>query len=347
MKKLLIILSLGILASNIQAQSPEKMSYQSIIRKANDMLVTNAPVGIRISILQGSDNGVSVYSETQTKNTNINGLLTLDIGTGTTVDNFSIIDWSNGPFFIKTETDPDGGTNYTISGTSQLLSVPFALYSKSSGSSTPGPKGDDGLSAYQVWLGQGNTGSEADYLNSLKGEQGPKGDKGDKGDNGTALPVGTAGNLLSYDGANWIAKDIKISSGYTGSNLPVNNLQPYLCVYYIIALQGVFPSRNAIDPYIGEISIFAGNFAPRGWAFCDGQLLPISQNTALFSILGTTFGGDGRTTFALPDLRGRTPVHPGQGPGLSSYQLGERSGSESIILNIQNLPSHNHIITYQ
>lgn len=88
--------------------------------------------------------------------------------------------------------------------------------------------------------------------------------------------------------------------------------------------------------------MFAGNFAPRGWAFCDGQLLPISQNSALFSIIGTIYGGDGRTTFALPDLRGRVPMHFGNGPGLSDRRLGQRLGTEYNILNITQLPSHNH-----
>lgn len=87
----------------------------------------------------------------------------------------------------------------------------------------------------------------------------------------------------------------------------------------------------SMDPFIGEVAMFAGNFAPRGWAKCEGQLLPISQNTALFSILGTTYGGDGRTTFALPDLRGRVAIHPGRGPGLSSYKLGQKGGYESAI----------------
>lgn len=97
-----------------------------------------------------------------------------------------------------------------------------------------------------------------------------------------------------------------------------------------------------MEPFIGMIVQFGGNFAPRGWAFCDGQLLPVSSNQALFSILGTTYGGDGRTTFALPDLRGRVPIHPGNGPGLSSYRLGEKSGHESVTLTVSNMPSHNH-----
>lgn len=97
-----------------------------------------------------------------------------------------------------------------------------------------------------------------------------------------------------------------------------------------------------MEPFIGQIMMFAGNFAPRGWAFCDGQLLPIAQNTALFSLIGTTYGGDGKTTFALPDLRGRVPLHQGDGPGLSPYRLGERTGGEQVTLTQSNLPAHSH-----
>lgn len=99
------------------------------------------------------------------------------------------------------------------------------------------------------------------------------------------------------------------------------------------------------EPFIGQIIQFAGNFAPRSWAFCDGQLLPIAQHTALFSILGTTYGGDGRTTFALPDLRGRVPMHPGNGPGLTSRRLGERSGSETNTITTNQMPPHSHEAT--
>ncbi len=93
---------------------------------------------------------------------------------------------------------------------------------------------------------------------------------------------------------------------------------------------------------IGEVRIFSGNFAPRAWAFCEGQLLPISQNTALFSIIGTIYGGDGRTTMALPDLRGRVPLGPGNGPGLSSYREGQKGGVETVTLNTTQIPSHSH-----
>lgn len=100
----------------------------------------------------------------------------------------------------------------------------------------------------------------------------------------------------------------------------------------------------SIDPFLGEVVLFAGNFAPRGWALCHGQLLPIAQNSALFSILGTTYGGDGRTTFGLPDLRGRSAVGSGYGPGLSDVRLGEKRGRESHTLNILQIPAHNHVL---
>jgi microcystin-dependent protein len=96
------------------------------------------------------------------------------------------------------------------------------------------------------------------------------------------------------------------------------------------------------DPYIGEIRMFAGNFAPSGWALCSGQLIPISQNTALFSILGTTYGGNGTTTFALPDLQGRAPMHWGQGPGLTPRDLGESSGEVNVSITSSQMAAHNH-----
>ncbi len=96
------------------------------------------------------------------------------------------------------------------------------------------------------------------------------------------------------------------------------------------------------DPFVAEIRIFPFNFAPRGWAFCDGQLLPLSQNTALFSLLGTTYGGNGKTNFALPNLQGSQPMHPGQGPGLSLRDLGESGGSTTVTLLESEIPSHSH-----
>ena len=155
---------------------------------------------------------------------------------------------------------------------------------------------------------------------------------------------------------------VPTSDGFTeptGGSQSHENMQPSEVINYIIALQGLYPSRSSAgdpqsespqpaagsgsEPYLGSISMFAGNFAPRGWALADGQLLPISQNQSLFSLLGTTYGGDGRTTFGLPDLRGRTPVHLGTGSGLSPISWGQKSGEERVTLTTFTMPSHTHL----
>ena len=533
--KQIISMALALVVSIMTfAQAPQKISYQAVIRDGNNALVKSSDIGVEINIIQGAPNGTIVYSETHEATTNQNGLVSLQIGAGTTTDILATVDWTNGPFFIKTSTDPTGGTNYIITGTTELLSVPYALYAVTSGSSTPGPKGDkgdkgeigeagpkgdtgdqgiqgeqgiagpkgdtgdEGIQGEQGVAGpkgdtgdqgiqgkqgiagpkgdtgdqgiqgeqgvagpkgdtgdqgiqgeqgvagpkgdtgdqgiqgeqgiagpkgdtgdqgiqgeqgvagpKGDTGDTGDQgiqgeqgvagpkgdtgdqgiqgeqgvagpkgdtgdqgIQGIQGEQGiagPKGDtgdqgiqgeqgvagpKGDKGDQGEAgvsgLPSGDSLNLLTHDGTNWVARDIVLTSGNTGGNQSVNNMQPWLGVNYIIALQGVFPSRSSSQPFLAEIIMFGSNFAPRGWAFCDGQLLPIQNHQALFSLIGTIYGGDGRTTFALPDLRGRTAIHPGNGPGLSSRRLGEKGGTETNTLNVTQLPSHSHAhtITY-
>ena len=142
MKKLFTILLAVFLTATVWAQSPNKMSYQAVIRNASNNLVTSTAVAMQISILQGSTGGSAVYVETQTPTTNANGLVSIEIGGGTVVSgNFSTINWANGPYFVKTETDPDGATGgiaYTITGTSQLLSVPYALYAANAGTATGG-----------------------------------------------------------------------------------------------------------------------------------------------------------------------------------------------------------------
>ncbi|MCR4032079.1 tail fiber protein [Flavobacterium panacis] len=130
-----------------------------------------------------------------------------------------------------------------------------------------------------------------------------------------------------------------------GSNVPINNLQPYLALNFQIALYGIYPSRNGADPFIGEIILTPYNYEVRDHASCNGQLLSVNTNSALFSLLGTVYGGNGMTTFALPDLRGRVPVHMGQGPGLQRYELGQQSGTETTTLLLYNMPAHNHTIT--
>ena len=188
MKKVLFSLFGLFLGTFLLAQAPDKMSYQSVIRDIDGNLVSNKSVSVRISILQGSATGIAVYSESHNVNTNINGLATFEIGTGTLLNgNFTTVNWSGGPYFIKTETDPDGGVNYTISSTSQLLSVPFALYAKDSGSSTPGPQGP----------------------------QGPQGDQGPQGPEGPQGPQGPAGAGVVIVGS--IATAANLNPAYGGS----------------------------------------------------------------------------------------------------------------------------------
>jgi hypothetical protein len=131
MKKIYILFALAFSGSLAFAQAPNKMSYQAVIRNTGNNLVTSSPVGMQLSILQGTPTGTPVYIERQTPNSNTNGLVSIEVGNGTVISgNFGTIDWTNGPYFIKTETDPNGGTNYTITGTSQLLSVPYALHAQ-------------------------------------------------------------------------------------------------------------------------------------------------------------------------------------------------------------------------
>ncbi len=131
------------------SQSPEAFKYQAVVRDAGGAILSNQGVGYQLTILQGTASGVAVYTETFSPTTNSYGLVNLEIGTGATIDDFSLIDWANGPYFIETAADVAGGTAYVVMGTSQLLSVPYALYAKNSGSSTPGPQGAAGADGPQ------------------------------------------------------------------------------------------------------------------------------------------------------------------------------------------------------
>ena len=131
---------------------------------------------------------------------------------------------------------------------------------------------------------------------------------------------------------------------YLKKNISYTLVSSFFLWMFIVNVPFQKSTIAGVEPFIGEIIMFGGNFAPRGWAFCDGQLLPISENTALFSILGTTYGGDGRTTFGLPDLRGRVTIHPGTGSGLTPRLLGEMGGQERVTLTTDQIPAHNHEI---
>jgi len=175
---LILTLSHLLIVTFAFAQAPQKMSYQAVIRDGANALVQSQSVGMQISILQGSITGTAVYVETHSAVTNANGLVSIEIGGGAvTSGSFATIDWANGPFFVKTETDPAGGTNYTITGTSQLLSVPYAMYAEASGSSIPGPAGPQGP--------QGPAGND--------GATGPQGPQGVQGLTGAAGPQGPQG----------------------------------------------------------------------------------------------------------------------------------------------------------
>jgi len=213
MKRIYILIATLLFAAGAYAQSPNMMSYQAVVRDANNTLVVNQAIGMQITILQG---GAPVYIEEHTPNSNVNGLITVKIGTGNVVlGDFSAIDWSVGPYFIKTETDPSGGTSYTITSTSQLMSVPYALYAANSGSSTPGPQGAPGIDGVDGMTGpqgaQGGAGvAGTQGLTGAQGAQGPQGPQGVAGVVGATGPMGPsqslslAGNNLSISGGNTV-----------------------------------------------------------------------------------------------------------------------------------------------
>jgi|GEM_PF-1087835 len=160
------------------------------------------------------------------------------------------------------------------------------------------------------------------------------------------LKPGTAsGNFLTWDGTNWVSKTTTYTASVVGGSLPVPIRNPYLGVNYIIALAGIFPTRSGSNPFLGEIELVGFNFAPTGWALCDGQTLAISTYSALFALLGTTYGGNGTTTFQLPNLQSRVPVGMGQGNGLSPVIIGDMSGAENVTITTSQMPAHTHVIT--
>ena len=240
-----IIFSIGA----AHAQAPQKMSYQAVIRDAGNTLLTNTPVSMRIGLLQGSATGTLMYEETQTTTTNANGLATIAIGTGTvTYGSFSGIIWSNGPFFIRTETDPTGGTNYTITGVSQLMSVPYALYAAySANSSTPGPQGPAGPTGPQGAQGpqgiQGATGPAG-----TPGATGPQGIAGTAGANGYTALVNTTTEPI---GANCATGGTKVQIGIDSNHngiLEVNEINATLTRYVCNGLNGATGATGAQGP---------------------------------------------------------------------------------------------------
>lgn len=335
----LLLLAFCILGLNIYAEAPRRLSYQAVVRDNLNVLIKSETVGMRVILLQGSASGTVIYSETQTPSTNINGVVSVEIGAGNVVTgNFATIDWSQGPFFIKTEIDPQGGTAYAITSTAELLSVPYALHANTAESITGTITETDPTYTQNFDLAGAASGDLLKYNGTKWVKETPQYVKN--------ASETVNGDLMFYDGTNWVSK--KLTPSVVGSNIPISIMQPYLALNYCIAVQGVFPARDVADPMIGTIVAYGFSFTPRYWLQCNGQLLSIAQNTALFSLLGTVYGGDGRTTFGLPDLRGRAPIHYGQSSqGGPYYDMGQVGGSTTITLTTQNLPAHTHTIVYE
>lgn len=227
MKKLFTIIAAVLLTVSVFAQSPQKMSYQAVIRNSSNTLVTNQAVGMQISILQGSSTGTVVYAETQTPTTNANGLVSLEIGAGTVVSgDFTTIDWANGPYFIETKTDPAGGISYTITGTSQLLSVPYALHAKTAETVTGGiTETDPVFTAWDKSTGISITESQiSDLGNYIETETDP------------AVAAnfdftGAAnGDLLQFNGTKWVKVTPTYISDYTVTESDVTSHQAALSI---------------------------------------------------------------------------------------------------------------------
>jgi hypothetical protein len=265
-----LITGLALVLSTLAfSQAPQKMSYQAVIRNSTNALVTNSAVSMRISILQGSATGNAVYVETQFGNTNANGLFTTEIGGGSVVfGNFSTIDWATGPYFVKTDTDPNGGANYSISGTAQLVSVPYALYAANSGNSIAGPQGPQGPAG-------------------ATGPAGPQGTTGTAGSNGTNAVVKTT---TITAGANCATGGIKVEYGQDVNNngiLDAGEINSALTQYVCNGAAGPAGATGATGPAGATGATGAtgaqGPQGVQGLPGADQQTLSITGNTLAIS----------------------------------------------------------------
>jgi uncharacterized protein (TIGR02145 family) len=230
MNRILLLISIWAFALDAFSQAPQKFSCQTVIRNSSNSLVANQQVGIKISILQGSATGNAVYAERHTPITNANGLANLEIGAGVVLNgNFANLNWANGPYFVKTETDVNGGTTYTISSTQQLLSVPYALYAETAGSNIPGPQGPFGPQGPAGPQGAaGATGPQGPI--GLTGAIGPQGPAGDPASDNQAMSVSATGDTLYLQNGGFViipgisAANDGLDSGFTAHSCGATNV---------------------------------------------------------------------------------------------------------------------------
>jgi hypothetical protein len=290
---LIITLAHLLINTSIFAQAPQKMSYQAVIRNTSGALVTSTSVGMKISILQGTATGTVAYSETQTASTNANGLVSLEIGSGTVVlGTFASINWATGPYFIKTETDPLGGTNYSITGTNQLMSVPYALFSANGTPGPAGPQGATGAQGIQGFPGtngtNGSTGATgpagptgAQGIQGLTGATGPQGATGAQGIQGFPGTNGTNGSTGATGPAGPTgAQGIQGLTGATGPQGPAGATG--------ITITSVSSAGDTLYLSNGQIFVAAGNTGGTG-----ALVLPTITTNAVTAITSNsaTFGG--------------------------------------------------------
>ncbi|MDQ3190189.1 MAG: fibrobacter succinogenes major paralogous domain-containing protein [Bacteroidota bacterium] len=281
--RIAIIITLAnlLIISSVSAQAPQKMSYQAVIRNASNALVTSTPVGMQISILQGSLTGTAIYVETQTPSTNANGLVSLEIGTGIPVTGtFAGINWANGPYFIKTETDPTGGTAYSIAGTNELMSVPYALFSANGAAGATGATGSQGI-------------------------------QGVPGATGTFQSGTVAGQILYWNGTAWVT----VAAGNVGQVLVVNNNGQPSWINLLGAGTGsstdvynsitgkVWMDRNLGASQVATSSTDAASYGDLyQWGRAtDGHQIRTSGTTATLSAIDQPGHGNFITTAAAPN----------------------------------------------
>jgi uncharacterized protein (TIGR02145 family) len=365
---LIIILAHLLINTSIFAQAPQKMSYQAVIRNSNDSLLISTQVGMRISLVQGTPTGTVVFSETQTATTNANGLVSLQIGMGTAVSGtFAGIDWAEGPYYVKTETDLNGGANYTIISSNEILSVPYALFSATGPAGAQGIQGETGATGSQGIQGetgaigaqgiqgiQGETGAigaqgiqgetGATGSQGIQGIQGETGAQGIQGATGLLTSGSASGNTPYWNGSQWVVNGINLYNN--GSNLGIGTTTPNASAITEMnsTTQGFLPprmttvQRDAIASPATGLVIFNTTtnclnfFIGSGWNETCGTL----NNTGTLSALncsGATTSGtlyNGHTASGVS----RTFPYTGGNGGIYSTQAVSSTGVLGLIANL-------------